>query len=91
VSELEASRMILVNKPLKVAQEVGIGTPVYLELKGICMTLGMSKPPANIAMFQFFSGIEKKASHSCVSCPCLIMVEGRQGSRDSNVLILESG
>ncbi|KAG7268492.1 hypothetical protein CRUP_000214 [Coryphaenoides rupestris] len=64
VSELEASRMILVNKPLKVAQETGTGTPVYLELKGICMTLGMSKPPANITMFQFFSGIEKKASHS---------------------------
>ncbi|XP_073338627.1 protein FAM98A [Pagrus major] len=58
VSELEASRMILVNKPEKNALESG--SPVFQELKGICMALGMSKPPANITMFQFFSGIEKK-------------------------------
>ncbi|CAK6973662.1 protein FAM98A [Scomber scombrus] len=58
VSELEAARMILVNKPQKKAQDTG--SPAFLELKGICMTLGMSKPPANITMFQFFSGIEKK-------------------------------
>lgn len=58
VSELEAARMILVNKPQKKAQDSG--SPAFQELKGICMTLGMSKPPANITMFQFFSGIEKK-------------------------------
>lgn len=62
VSELEASRMILVNKPEKKSQESG--SPVFQELKGICMALGMSKPPANITMFQFFSGIEKKVSWS---------------------------
>nr|XP_046258863.1 protein FAM98A isoform X2 [Scatophagus argus] len=58
VSELEASRMILVNKPEKKAQESG--SPLFQELKSICMVLGMSKPPATITMFQFFSGIEKK-------------------------------
>uniref|UniRef100_A0A7N8Y7D2 Family with sequence similarity 98 member A n=2 Tax=Mastacembelus armatus TaxID=205130 RepID=A0A7N8Y7D2_9TELE len=58
VSELESSRMIQVNKPQKKAQESG--SPVFQELKGICIALGMSKPPANITMFQFFSGIEKK-------------------------------
>lgn len=52
--------MILVNKPEKKAQESG--SPLFQELKGICMALGMSKPPANITMFQFFSGIEKKVS-----------------------------
>lgn len=52
--------MILVNKPQRKTQESG--TPVFQELKGICMSLGMSKPPANITMFQFFSGIEKKVS-----------------------------
>lgn len=52
--------MTLVNKPQKRAQESG--SPLFQELKGICMALGMSKPPANITMFQFFSGIEKKVS-----------------------------
>lgn len=50
--------MILVNKPEKKGQESG--SPVFQELKAICMVLGMSKPPANITMMQFFSGIEKK-------------------------------
>lgn len=50
--------MIVVNIPQKKGQDSG--SPVFQDLKGICMTLGMSKPPANIAMFQFFSGIEKK-------------------------------
>ncbi|XP_029030995.1 protein FAM98A [Betta splendens] len=57
-SELEASRMIVVNKPRKKGHESG--SPVFQELKGICMALGMSKPPASITMFQFFTGIEKK-------------------------------
>lgn len=52
--------MILVNKPEKKGQESG--SPVFQELKAICMVLGMSKPPANITMMQFFSGIEKKVS-----------------------------
>lgn len=52
--------MILVTRPQKKAQESG--SPVFQELKGICVALGMSKPPANITMFQFFSGIEKKVS-----------------------------
>lgn len=52
--------MILVNKPEKKGQESG--SPVFQELKTICMVLGMSKPPANITMMQFFSGIEKKVS-----------------------------
>ncbi|XP_041638363.1 protein FAM98A [Cheilinus undulatus] len=67
VSELEASRMILVNKPEKKAQESG--SPVFLELKGICMALGMSKPPSNITMFQFFSGIEKKLKEALSRVP----------------------
>lgn len=60
MSELEASRMILVNQPEKKAQESF--SPVFQELKGICVVLGMSKPPANISMIHFFSGIEKKVS-----------------------------
>ncbi|XP_030603545.1 protein FAM98A [Archocentrus centrarchus] len=67
VSELEASRMILVNKPQKKAQESS--SPVFQELKGICMALGMSKPPANITMFQFFSGIEKKLKEALSRVP----------------------
>uniref|UniRef100_A0A672ZU36 Family with sequence similarity 98 member A n=1 Tax=Sphaeramia orbicularis TaxID=375764 RepID=A0A672ZU36_9TELE len=67
VSELEASRMILVTKPQNKAQEVG--SPVFMELKGICMTLGMSKPPSNITMFQFFSGIEKKLKEAISRVP----------------------
>ncbi|KAK1333161.1 hypothetical protein QTO34_006698 [Cnephaeus nilssonii] len=59
ISELEAARMLCVNTPPKKAQEGG-GSEVFQELKGICIALGMSKPPANITMFQFFSGIEKK-------------------------------
>ncbi|KAM4730326.1 protein FAM98A [Anableps anableps] len=67
VSELEASRMILVNRPQKKAQESG--SPVFQELKGICMALGMSKPPSNISMFQFFSGIEKKLKEALSRVP----------------------
>ncbi|KPP68441.1 hypothetical protein Z043_112882, partial [Scleropages formosus] len=59
ISELEASKMILVSRPQKKVRE-DEGSEVFLELKGICVALGMSKPPANITMFQFFSGIEKK-------------------------------
>ncbi|CAF93991.1 unnamed protein product [Tetraodon nigroviridis] len=66
VSELEASRMILVHKPQKKAQESG--TPVFQELKAICLVLGMSKPPPNITMFQFFTGIEKKVSSTNLTC-----------------------
>lgn len=51
--------MILVNQPQKKAEESG-GSDLFLELKGICVGLGMSKPPPNITMFQFFTGIEKK-------------------------------
>ncbi|KAK0144891.1 Protein FAM98A [Merluccius polli] len=70
VSELEASRMILVTKPQKAARDLGTsGTPMFLELKGICVTLGMSKPPANITMFQFFSGIEKKLKEAVSRVP----------------------
>uniref|UniRef100_A0A4W5R8X6 Family with sequence similarity 98 member A n=1 Tax=Hucho hucho TaxID=62062 RepID=A0A4W5R8X6_9TELE len=68
ISELEASRMILVNKPQKTAQEAG-GSVVFMELKGICVSLGMSKPPANITMFQFFSGIEKKLKEALAKVP----------------------
>uniref|UniRef100_G3NCG8 Family with sequence similarity 98 member A n=1 Tax=Gasterosteus aculeatus TaxID=69293 RepID=G3NCG8_GASAC len=67
VSELEASRMILVTKPEKKAQQAG--SPMFQELKGICMSLGMSKPPANITMFQFFSGIEKKLKEAMSKVP----------------------
>ncbi|XP_059214731.1 protein FAM98A-like [Centropristis striata] len=67
VSHLEASRMILVNEPEKKTQESG--SPVFQELKGICMALGMSKPPANITMFQFFSGIEKKLKEALSRVP----------------------
>uniref|UniRef100_A0A8C7XS37 Family with sequence similarity 98 member A n=1 Tax=Oryzias sinensis TaxID=183150 RepID=A0A8C7XS37_9TELE len=67
VSELEASRMILVNKPQRKAQEAG--SPVFQELKGICVALSMSKPPANITMFQFFTGIEKKLKEALSRVP----------------------
>ncbi|KAM6916543.1 protein FAM98A [Xenentodon cancila] len=67
VSDLEASRMVLVTKPQKKAQESG--SPVFQELKGICMALGMSKPPANITMFQFFTGIEKKLKEAMSRVP----------------------
>ncbi|XP_015249336.1 PREDICTED: protein FAM98A [Cyprinodon variegatus] len=67
LSELDASRMILVNKPQRKAQESG--SPVFQELKGICMALGMSKPPPNITMFQFFSGIEKKLKEAISRVP----------------------
>ncbi|XP_028325069.1 protein FAM98A [Gouania willdenowi] len=67
VSELEASRMILVNKPQGKAQDQG--SPVFQELKMICMALGMSKPPANITMFQFFTGIEKKLKEAMNRVP----------------------
>ncbi|KAG7511803.1 hypothetical protein JOB18_010878 [Solea senegalensis] len=67
LSELEASRMILVNKPQKKGQESG--SPVFQELKGICVALGMSKPPSNITMFQFFSGIEKKLKEAMSRVP----------------------
>uniref|UniRef100_A0A4W5NAI8 Family with sequence similarity 98 member A n=1 Tax=Hucho hucho TaxID=62062 RepID=A0A4W5NAI8_9TELE len=68
ISELEASRMSLVNKPQKAAQEAR-GSVVFMELKGICVSLGMSKPPANITMFQFFSGIEKKLKEALAKVP----------------------
>ncbi|XP_066552970.1 protein FAM98A [Amia ocellicauda] len=68
ISELEASRMIIVNKPQKKVQEAS-GSDVFVELKGICMGLGMSKPPANITMFQFFSGIEKKLKEALSKVP----------------------
>ncbi|KAK9959753.1 hypothetical protein ABG768_009855 [Culter alburnus] len=65
ISELESSRMTLVNHPQKKVQE----SSVFIELKGICMALGMSKPPANITMFQFFSGIEKKLKEALSKVP----------------------
>ncbi|KAJ6664754.1 hypothetical protein lerEdw1_006327 [Lerista edwardsae] len=67
-SELEAARMLSVNAPPKKAQEGG-GSEVFQELKGICIALGMSKPPANITMFQFFSGIEKKLKETLAKVP----------------------
>ncbi|XP_065153557.1 protein FAM98A [Paramisgurnus dabryanus] len=68
ISELEASRMLLINQPQKKVQETG-GSKVFMELKGICMALGMSKPPSNITMFQFFSGIEKKLKEALSKVP----------------------
>ncbi|XP_010071614.1 PREDICTED: LOW QUALITY PROTEIN: protein FAM98A, partial [Pterocles gutturalis] len=68
ISELEAARMLCVNSPPKKAQEGG-GSEVFQELKGICIALGMSKPPANITMFQFFSGIEKKLKETLAKVP----------------------
>nr|XP_057913877.1 protein FAM98A [Doryrhamphus excisus] len=67
VSELEASRMILVNRPQKTTPESD--SPAFHELKGICVALGMSKPPATITMFQLFSGIEKKLKKATCSVP----------------------
>ncbi|XP_052009973.1 protein FAM98A [Xyrauchen texanus] len=68
ISELEASRMILISQPQKRVLEMG-GSKVFVELKGICMALAMSKPPANITMFQFFSGIEKKLKEALSKVP----------------------
>uniref|UniRef100_A0A4W3K690 Family with sequence similarity 98 member A n=1 Tax=Callorhinchus milii TaxID=7868 RepID=A0A4W3K690_CALMI len=68
ISELEASRMLAVNKiPEKKEEEEP--SPAFVELKSVCITLGMSKPPANITMFQFFSGIEKKLKESLSKVP----------------------
>lgn len=63
--------MLCVNAPPKKAQEGG-GSEVFQELKGICIALGMSKPPANITMFQFFSGIEKKVRTEGTKPECLL-------------------
>ncbi|PIO30985.1 hypothetical protein AB205_0135300, partial [Aquarana catesbeiana] len=60
--------MLTVNIPVKKEQDGG-GSEVFKELKTICMTLGMSKPPANITMFQFFSGIEKKLKETLAKVP----------------------
>ncbi|XP_041105918.1 protein FAM98A-like [Polyodon spathula] len=68
ISELEALKMVHVSHPSKTAV-VGGGSDVFIELKGICVGLGMSKPPANIAMFQFFSGIEKKLKEAMSKVP----------------------
>ncbi|KAM9466051.1 protein FAM98A [Clarias gariepinus] len=72
ISELEAARMVLVNAPQKKAQDGGAPSSCsehFMELKGICVALGMSKPPSNITMFQFFSGIEKKLKEALSKVP----------------------
>ncbi|KAK3538284.1 hypothetical protein QTP70_034768, partial [Hemibagrus guttatus] len=71
ISELESARMVLVNAPQRKAQDGGGSScsELFLELKGICMSLGMSKPPSNITMFQFFSGIEKKLKEVLSKAP----------------------
>ncbi|MCI4382240.1 hypothetical protein PGIGA_G00012680 [Pangasianodon gigas] len=72
ISELEAARMVMVNAPQRKAQDAGgtVGcSELFLELKGICVALGMSKPPSNITMFQFFSGIEKKLKEALSKVP----------------------
>ncbi|XP_053575786.1 LOW QUALITY PROTEIN: protein FAM98A-like [Bombina bombina] len=68
VSELEAAKMLCINVPMKKDQEAA-GSEVFQELKTICMTLGMSKPPATITMFQFFSGIKKKVKETLAKVP----------------------
>ncbi|XP_072120969.1 protein FAM98A isoform X1 [Mobula birostris] len=67
ISELESSRMLGVNNPPK--KEPDKPSQSFVELKTICITLGMSKPPDNITMFQFFSGIEKKLKESLSKVP----------------------
>uniref|UniRef100_UPI00398F03DE protein FAM98A isoform X2 n=1 Tax=Pristiophorus japonicus TaxID=55135 RepID=UPI00398F03DE len=67
ISELESSRMLGVNNPPK--KEPDEISQSFVELKSICITLGMSKPPDNITMFQFFSGIEKKLKESLSKVP----------------------
>uniref|UniRef100_S4RBI2 Family with sequence similarity 98 member A n=1 Tax=Petromyzon marinus TaxID=7757 RepID=S4RBI2_PETMA len=57
-SELQAVRMTTARSPQ--TQAMAQGSEVFQELKIICIILGMSKPPPNISVFQFFSGIEKK-------------------------------
>lgn len=64
--------MVLVSQPQKKAQESG--SPEFQELKAICLLLGMSKPPASISMFHFFSGIEKKVSSSAGPWRCWQLV-----------------
>ncbi|XP_067901455.1 protein FAM98A [Heterodontus francisci] len=67
ISELESSRMLRVNNPpIKQPDKT---SQSFVELKSICITLGMSKPPDNITMFQFFSGIEKKLKESLSKVP----------------------
>ncbi|XP_048456701.1 protein FAM98A isoform X2 [Rhincodon typus] len=67
ISELESSRMLGVNNPPK--KQPDKTSQSFVELKSICITLGMSKPPDNITMFQFFSGIEKKLKESLSKVP----------------------
>uniref|UniRef100_A0A8C9UQV0 Uncharacterized protein n=1 Tax=Spermophilus dauricus TaxID=99837 RepID=A0A8C9UQV0_SPEDA len=66
----QAVRMLYVNSPRKKkTQEVG-GSEVFQELSfKSCIALGMSKPPANITVFQFFSGIEKKLKETLAKVP----------------------
>ncbi|XP_043552691.1 protein FAM98A [Chiloscyllium plagiosum] len=67
ISELESSRMLGVHNPPK--KQPDKTSQSFMELKSICITLGMSKPPDNITMFQFFSGIEKKLKESLSKVP----------------------
>ncbi|XP_060687303.1 protein FAM98A [Hemiscyllium ocellatum] len=67
ISELESSRMLGVHNPPK--KQSDKTSQSFMELKSICITLGMSKPPDNITMFQFFSGIEKKLKESLSKVP----------------------
>lgn len=64
LSELEASRMLRSTRGSEIApgqrKVLEDGSPALRELRGVAMALGMSKPPANISTFQFFSGVEKK-------------------------------
>ncbi|XP_019642255.1 PREDICTED: protein FAM98A-like [Branchiostoma belcheri] len=62
LTELQAAQMTHANHPRPPTTPTG-QAPTSLhsgELKAICITLGMSRPPANITTFQFFTGVEKK-------------------------------
>uniref|UniRef100_A0A2K6TAZ1 Family with sequence similarity 98 member A n=1 Tax=Saimiri boliviensis boliviensis TaxID=39432 RepID=A0A2K6TAZ1_SAIBB len=59
ISELEAARMLCVNAPPKKLKKEAV----------VRSFMRMSKPPANITMFQFFSGIEKKLKETLAKVP----------------------
>ncbi|CAH1261739.1 FAM98A [Branchiostoma lanceolatum] len=62
LTELQAAQMTHANHPRPPSTPTG-QAPASLhsgELKAICITLGMSRPPPNITTFQFFTGVEKK-------------------------------
>uniref|UniRef100_A0A8C4NDD1 Family with sequence similarity 98 member A n=1 Tax=Eptatretus burgeri TaxID=7764 RepID=A0A8C4NDD1_EPTBU len=68
-SELQAARMMALKQPSKHKGGDGEGTDDFKQFKAICVTLGMSRPPANITIPQFIGGIQKKLKETLTKVP----------------------